>query len=169
MTKRYLYHILFLLALFVLQAAAIKVWAFSIYAVPEIVMIFVIIFALSHSFPETLWFAFGAGFLLEFFSAEFFGAQIWAMVLTGALVYAATRYLTAQEISIPTAIALVAGGTVLFGLWIFLYSALGAVLGIVPVASLSQLYSWRIVWTILINILFFYPVWFLFRFLPKSE
>lgn len=167
MTKKHFYYFLYLFILFLLQAAAIKVWSGSAYIIPQLILLFVVIFALNHSLPETLWFSFGAGGLLELYSGQFFGSQIVSLVVTGLMVYFITRHLTTQELAVPMVISLVVLATGLFGLWIFLYQGLVGFLGIAPVAALKMFYSFQLIWTAILNLLFVYPVQFIFRLLPR--
>jgi rod shape-determining protein MreD len=167
MTKRYLYFFLFSFLLFLVEASAVRVWTAHVDFVPQLTLLFVIVMALKASFPETLWFAFLTGFLQELFSAQFFGAQIFGFVLTAVFVYFATRKLTAQEISVPTAIGFVVAATALFNFWIFVYDALGAVVDTKQFVSLTSLYSWKLIWQALANLLLFYPIRFFFKFWPK--
>lgn len=167
MTKKYIYQLLYLFVLFLLQTAALKVFAQEFFLIPHLVLLFVIIFALNHSFPQALWIGFLGGFLLELFSGQFFGAQIFSLLLIAAAVYFVTRNLTTQEISAPAIIFLVVLGTALFGFWIFSYTALASFLGIVKPAALGDLYSIKIFWSLIVNLLFFYPVRFIFELLPK--
>lgn len=167
MSKKYFYYFLSLLALFVLQIAALKVWTANGNWVPQLILLFVIFFALTHSLPETVWFGFLAGFLEELFSGHFFGAHIVAIILIGLLLYFVTRNLTTQEVAAPTAATLVILATLFFPLWVFSYHSLAAFLGIAEPLSPNTLYSAKVVATIVINLLFFYPIRLLFRILPK--
>lgn len=165
--KKYFVYALYLLVLFLLQTAALQVWSVAVPFVPQLVLLLAIVFALAYSLPETLWFSFFAGFLLELFSAQFFGAQILAIVLTALTVYFITRRLTTQEISFLGASLLVVLSTLLLGLWIFLYDGLISFLGVTEPLSWRSLLSSKIFWTILANLLFFYPVRAIFKLLPK--
>ncbi len=158
MTKKPLLYAVFLLFLFLLYSAGVKVFAETPNLVPQFILLFVISFALKSSLPETLWFSFLAGFLQELFSGEFFGAQIVAFVLAGLLVYFLTRNLTAQELALPTAILLIMIVTLTFGLWVFLYSSLIALLRLAPPVPLGDFYSSKILWTAVLNIVLFFPL-----------
>lgn len=158
MSKRYTLYFIYLLVLFLLQTAATKVFGESLYLIPQLLLMFIIIFTLTHSFRQALWISFVVGFLQELFSTTFFGGQIVTFVLTALLVYFITRNLTSQEITAPTIIFLVALATVLFRLWIFGYNNFIAFFNMAPHLSFRDIYSSQIIWTILVNFLFFYPL-----------
>ena len=126
--------------------------------IPQLTILFVLVFAVTHSTQETVWMSFAVGVLAEFSSGVFFGGQIFIHLFTAILAYFVTRKLTDREINWPTVIMLVAGSTLLLPLWIFLYEHLFALFGMTRAASFSQLYSWHLIWTIIINFIFFYPL-----------
>lgn len=165
--KKLILYFIYPLLLFLLSTSAIKVFSGAYYLVPQLVLLFVIIFATTHSFAETLWMSFALGFLQELFSGVFFGAYIIAFVMTGLLVYFITRNLTAQEVSAETVIFLVVLTTFLFDFWIFGYNNLASLLGISLPLSLRHIYSAKIVWTIVVNFLFFYPLELIFKILIR--
>src|SRR3989344_2977996 len=101
MCKKFVYDVILLFLLFLLQSSAYTVFGENVRLVPQLTMILVIIFALTHSFPEILWFSFIGGFFLAFFSSVFWGAYVVAMVVTGLLSYVVTRRLAQPELSIP--------------------------------------------------------------------
>ena len=166
--KKYILYFLYFFLLFLLQVSSTKVFSDYLFIIPQFVLLFVIIFALSNSFIETLWFSFIAGFLSELFSGLFFGSQISAFLVIGLGVYLATRNLAPREITVPTVIVLVVTGTLLYELWLFVFGYLASVSGLSSALSFKYFFSTKLVWTVLLNLLFFYPLNFLFKHLPKE-
>lgn len=165
--KRYLRYLIFLLVLFLIEASATRVFGETLYLVPGLLLCFVIIFALTHSFSETLWMSFATGFLHEIFSGNFFGAQIVALVLIGSMVYLVTRKLTPQEITLPVSAFAVGVGTMLLVILVFAYLELSSVFHLTSAVSLRSVFSWRIIWTVVVNLIFFYPIRFILIFLER--
>lgn len=169
MTKKYLYYFLYPIVLFLLQTAALKVFPESAHLVPQLLLLFVVIFALSESLTQVVWMSFAVGFSQELFSGLFFGSFIAASVITGAMIYFITRNLTAQEVPPTSAGFLIALGSVVFPGLVFLFNYLGVTLNLARVFAFTDFYSARIFWTILLNIGFFFPLNFIFKFLNRAS
>ena len=167
MKKIYTYNVIFLIIFFLIFSAGLKVFSGRPYLLPELALIAVIFFALRRSFTEVLWFSFFAGFLLEIFSGHFFGSRIFAAVLSGILVYFVTRKLTDREFSLPVMIFLVIMATLLSHSLTYFYHAFFAVFGITQGIPFGVLLNKRIIGTVTMNLAFFYPAFFLYKFLPK--
>ena len=165
--KKALYYFLFIFILFLLQVSGVKVFSHAVYAIPQLMLLFVIIFALSNSFTSTLWVSFGAGFLLEWFSGAYFGSQIFAMVASALLAYFLTRNITARDISIPTAVFLVLLTTLLYGFWIYIYNLTADGLNLAQSIPFRSVFSWNLLWTCIVNLIFFWPISFFYRLLPE--
>ena len=163
MNKKFAYDVILLFLLFLLQSSAYAVFGENIHLVPQLIMILVIIFALSHSLPEILWFSFISGFFLEFF----WGAYVVAMIVTGLLSYLVTRRLAQQELSLPLTGFLIVLGTFLFGFWVYFYDSLMVLLDLSSGFSFREWFSFKIAWTIFVNLIFFYPTLLIYRLLPK--
>lgn len=157
--KKIIYYFLFIFILFLLQVSGVKVFSEARFLIPQLLLLFVIIFALSHSFTQTLWVSFGAGFLLEWFSGAYFGSQIFALTASGLVAYFLTRNVTTREISIPTALFLVLLTTVFFGFWIFAFNLAADGL------HLASIFQWNVFLTCLVNLIFFWPVNFFYKLL----
>lgn len=168
MKRHYFYNLLWLVILFIVQAAALKVFAGKYHFVPQLTLVFVVLFAIRHSYLETLWFSFAAGFLNEIFSGRAFGGDILAMVGAGLLIYFFTRKLTAREIVLPTVFFLVILATAVFHVLAAGYSMLLGLAAIGVGVKLSSLYV-GFFSTLFMNLLFFYPIALLERFLPKQD
>lgn len=158
MTKKSLYSFLYLFVLFLVYAACLKVFTGHPYFIPQLVLLSVIVFATREEFVTTLWYSFAAGFLLELFSGLFFGANLIPVVAVAMAAFFITRNLTAQQVSMPSAVSLVILGTALFPLLAFLYLLAAAGLNLTESASFADLFSWTLVWTAVMNMIFFYPV-----------
>ena len=152
--------------LFLLHSASVKVFASASF-VPQFLLLFVIVFAATHSLPETLWFSFGAGFLWETFSAEFFGAQIFALIFCGLGAYLVTRNITAQELAAPTAAFLVVGATVLRPLLVAGYHAVASSLDLTSPIPFGTFLNPGVIYAALANLLVFYLLRFLIRLFPQ--
>lgn len=167
MKKIYIYNVVFLIIFFLIFSAGLKVFSGRPYLVPELVLFAVIIFALRRSFTEVLWFSFFAGFLLEIFSGHFFGSRIFATALSGLVIYFITRKLTDREFSMPAMIFLVVIATLLSHSLTYFYHVFFAVFGLTQGIPFSALLNTRIIGTLAMNLAFFYPAFFLHKFLPK--
>ncbi len=167
MNKKFTYDVILLFLLFLLQSSAYTVFGEITHFVPQLTMILVIIFALTHSLPEILWFSFISGFFLEFFSSLFWGAYVVAMIITGLLSYLATRRLAQQELSAPLTAFLIILGTLFFGFWVFSYDFLMVALDLSSGFGFGEWFSLKIFWTMFVNLIFFYPILLIYRLLPK--
>lgn len=168
MRKVYLYNFAFLFVLFLIFSAGLTAFSGSAYLMPELVLLAVVIYALRRSFAEVLWYSFVAGLLLEFFSAQYFGARIFAVTITALVVYYVTRKLTDREVTMLAAVFLVALATILSHVLVYLFHAFFALFGAAYGIPLAGLFSTRAIWTLIINLLFFYPMFFIHKFLPKE-
>jgi len=160
--KRYFYFFLFALALFLLESAFQRVFSGS-YFIPQLLILFITVFAISRDFRETIWMSFIAGFLGELYSGLYFGAFISQMLLACFLAYFLTRNVTSQDISISTALILVAALTVSLPLWAFIFNLLVSGLGLGNHPPFGEFYSWNLLWRGLVNLLFFFPINRLFK------
>ncbi|MBI4050201.1 MAG: rod shape-determining protein MreD [Candidatus Doudnabacteria bacterium] len=158
MNKQNLYQLLYLFFLFLIYVAGLKVFTGHPYLVPQLVFLSVIIFAVRETFIATLWYAFAAGFLLEFFSGFFFGANLLAMVIIALAAFLITRNVTSRRVVLPAAATLAALGTAIFPLVAYLYLLLMAGLNLTESVAFADLFSVNIIWAALLNVLFFYPV-----------
>ena len=155
MNNKYLIYAGLLFLFFLVHSSAVKVFQGSSF-VPELLLLAVIIFAAMNSLPETLWFSFGAGFLLEIFSAEFFGAHIFALLICGITAYLATRNLTAQELAVPTAVFLVIGATLLRPALVWVYQAGVSSLDLATAIPVGVFLNGELFYTVLVNLAIFY-------------
>ena len=167
--KKYLYHILFLLVLFLIQNSLATVFSPEARLVPEFLLLAVTVFSLTHSLQESLWYGFAAGFLMEIFSGLFFGADTFGLVLVALAVYLVTRNLTAQDISAVAAVFLVIAATGFFAVATFLFQRLFVFFGLTAAVNPGQFFPLTLVWTAVVNATFFYPVKFFAKFLPRDE
>lgn len=167
MNKKILAYLGYLVLLFWVEVALWQVFSASSAFLPHLVLLFVIIFALTHSFVETLWVSFFAGFLKELFSGSFFGGQICAMVLAGLVVYFVTRNLTAQEIRLPTMVFLVIFASLIYYVMIYLFNFGTAVLGLSRAMDFGGYFHPKFLWAFLLNIFLFLPLRWVSTFLPK--
>lgn len=167
MPKSKAYRFLGLLALFLVQSSMLLVAGGRSFLVPQLVLLFIIIFALSHSFDATLWQSFVAGLLLELFSGWFFGSYIFGLITCGLVIYLITRNLTPQEISIPLTVALVALATVLLPAAAYLYNVFFSLIGLADLPRFLSFFSFSLLWTAGVNFLFFYPLMFAGRFFGR--
>lgn len=172
--KSNLYRWVGLLLLFLLQSSLMVAFSDKAQFLPNFLLLFVVIFTLAHSLPESVWQAFAAGALLELFSGWFFGAYIFALLACTLLIYLTTRKLTAQENSPGLGLLLVFGATLVMALALYFYNGLFSAIGLGPPVSLPQFASWRLVWAIVINLAAFYPLMLLSRllgrlFLPEDK
>lgn len=158
MAKKNFYYFLCLLALFLIAAAAFKVFSARPYLVPQLVLLFVVSLAMREDFVRTLWFSFLAGFLLELFSVSFFGANIIGLIGAALAALIITRNLTSGRTNLLTVSFLVVLGTALFPLLAYLYLRGGAWLNLAGPVSFGDLVSARLAVTALSNVIFFYPV-----------
>ena len=165
--KKYLLILAYALLLFLFQTAAAKVWPESPYLIPHLSLLLVIAVALTSSLTQSLGLAFFLGFLQELFSGQFFGAQIVALTLTAVMIYFLTRNFTAQDLALPTAVFLVILSSLLEGFWIFLYDQIVSIAGMGSSVPLSVFYSSKIIWVVLVNLLFFQPVSSVFKLFPQ--
>ncbi len=167
MSKIRIYEICFLIVLFLLEISAIKVFSTVPYLIPRLTLLLVMVFALANSFTATIWFSFASGFLMEIFSGAFFGAFIFAYALVGAMVYLLTRKFTAQDLGFYTAVFLVVLQTLFFGIWVYLFSRLAGFMNNGEYVAFRELFDLKLIWVLLVNILFFYPIRAIFKLLPK--
>lgn len=168
MNKQKFNYLILLFLLFLIEVACRKVFSGHLYLIPQFTLLFVMIFATREPFVETLWFAFLAGFFLEWFSGLFFSADIVGLALTGVAAYLLTRKLTSQQTNLFTAIFLVILGTLFFPLFVYLYLIFASSLGLTAAPAFTDLLSTRLIWTALSNSLFFYPIRFIFYARPFS-
>ena len=166
MTKKYGIYAALLIVLFLLHTAAVKVFQGASF-VPDLLLLFIVLFATTRSLPESLWFAFGGGFLWELFSAEFFGAQIFALLVCSIAAYLVTRNLTAQQLGVPTAVFLVIGTTILRLLAVFVYQLVAASLDLASVIPAGVFLNAGLVSLLIANLLAFYLLHLIFRHLPQ--
>ena len=167
--KKNIIYFFFLFLLFLVQVAALKVFSQSVYLVPQFLLLFVIALSLNNSLPESVWFAFIAGFFAELFSGLFFGTHILGLVAVSLAVYTVTRNLTSQQATISTTVFLVILGTLLMPFIAYLFNLLAAFLYSSPVISIRNFYYWTIFWTLISNIVFAYPIAKLFKFFSRFE
>lgn len=160
MAKKYLVSFIYLLVLFLVQVAATEVFSENLHLIPQLILLFVVVFALSHTLVETLWVSFLAGFLLEFFSGVIFGAQIFTLVGVGLGVYFLTSRLTVRDITVPTALLLVGLTSLVFSFGVFVFHF---------ATAMANFYTAKLIWTVILNLLFFYPVRLGFKFLRLSS
>lgn len=169
MTRRHLYYLLYIFFLFLLESAGRKVLVQDFYFVPALLLLVSIAAAIRKSLPEALWLSFFAGFLLEIFSGLGFGSYIFALSLTSALIFFMTRKVAAQDVSAFSSAVLVVLGTALFVFGIFAYNGFFSLLGLGKVPVLQSLLGSKMLWTLALNVIAFYPVKFVFDILPKRE
>lgn len=169
MKSQYFYLLIFLIIVFLTNAAGVQVFSSKVFLFPELLLLATLIFALNFSFGETLWFAFGVGFFAELFSGSFFGGEIVAFVCTGLLVYFITRNLTSQHTSFLTAVFVVALASVSFALGLYAYNSLIAIFNLTQYIPFGNFISTRIFWTILVNLIVFYPMTFIFKVLQNER
>lgn len=167
MSKKYLYYISFLLLLFLIQTAAVEVFSKSRYLVPQLLLLYLIVFASAHTLVETVWMGMLAGFLAEFFSGLFFGSVLLGLAVTAAAVYFVTRNLTAQEISGWPAVLLVILASLFFNFSLYLVHNAAGLLHIAASLPLRYFLSGATTLTVISNLIFFYPVRAVFRILEK--
>lgn len=165
MAKKYFVSFIYLLVLFLVQVAATEVFSENLHLIPQLTLLFVVVFALTHTLVETLWLSFVSGFLLEFFSGAFSGSQIFAVVAVGLVVYFLTRRLTVRDITFPTALMLVGFTTLWFTFGMFLFHSAAVIVNFTPdFLPLRNFYTAKLIWTVILNLLFFYPVRLGFKF-----
>jgi len=167
--KYYVFHLAFLLVLFLLQASGLRVLPDLRFLVPQFVLLFVVLIALRKSVPQVVWFSFIGGFLLELISGLFFGGLIVSLMLTGLLIYFVSRNLAQLATSIWMAALYTGLATLLTPFWVFIYQILIALFDISPAVPLRNLYSINIIWTIVLNLVFFYLLRRAMRYLPHEE
>lgn len=165
--KKAVYYFLCVFILFLLQVSGVKVFSETRYLVPQLLLLFVIIFAVANSFTQTLWVSFGAGFFLEWFSGAFFGSQIFALTAAGLVAYFLTRKVTAREVSLLTVLFLVVLETLVFGFWVYLFNVAAAGLNLAPGLAFRSVFQWNVLLTCFVNLLFFWPVNFFYKLLPE--
>lgn len=165
--KNYLYQAILILVLFLLQVAAIGVFPGASVWFPQLVLLYVIAYALNHAFVQTLWLSFGAGLLSELFSTVSFGSSTAAFFITGILIYVVTRRLTSRDVSLKTLIFLIVPATLLFPIWVYAYSGVLALFQISEGIGFADFYTITILWTAFSNLIFFFPVNFLISLLDR--
>lgn len=156
--KRYLSHIIYLIILFVLFEAAANSFSASIAAIPNLLLIFILITALNFNFKETLWFSFAAGMLLELYSGLYFGALLLPVLVIALAAYVITRSLTTQDPGAFTVVLIVGIATLIFPLLSYLYQSLAAGFGNAEFFPLADYYSWGLLWAALGGVILYYPI-----------
>ena len=165
--RKYWYQLVILIVLFLIEIAALGVFSRADVWFPQLLLLAVIIFALKHSLSEIVWFSFVTGFLGELFSGFFFGTWILAFLATGIIIYFITRKLTSRDISFVTVVFIVTVSTLFFPLWAFFYSGLLSLVQISDPITFGDFYRVSILWTVLSNLVVFYPLNHAFKFFAK--
>jgi len=165
--KNNIFQAVFILVLLLVQTAALAVLPEASIWFPQLILLYVIAFALNHTFVETAWLSFGMGLLSEVFSTSYLGSSALAFFLTGILIYFVTRKLTSQDVSLATLIFLAVPATLLFPLWAFLFSGFLSLLGISARAAFGDFYSTGVLWLAFSNLVFLYPLNFLVTIINK--
>ncbi len=160
--KRFLYLILFLVFLFWLETAFQKVFHGSFF-VPQFLVLFITVFAVSRDLKETLYWCFIAGFFGELFSSLYFGSFIFMCMIAACVAYFVTRNIAAQDVSISTVLVIVSAQAVLLPLGAWLFNAAVGGLGLVINPHFSEFFSWKLALRVLVNAVFFFPINKIFR------
>ena len=160
--KRFLYLLFFLVLLFWLEAAFQKVFGASFF-IPQFVILFVTVFAISRDLKETLYWCFAAGFLGELFSGLYFGPFLFMCLIAALAAYFVTRKVTAQDISISTVLVIVLLQAVLLPLGAWFFNAAVGGLGLAVYPPFLEFFSWKLILQVLVNVIFFFPINKLFR------
>jgi len=155
--KRFLYLFFFLLILFWLEAAFRKVFATS-YFVPQFVILFITVFAVSRDMKETLYWCFIAGFLGELFSGLYFGTFIFMCIIAAAITHFVTRKAAYQDISFSTVMVIVALQVLLLPFFAWLFNLAVGGLGLTVHPPLAEFFSWKLVWRMVMNMFLFFPI-----------
>ena len=167
--KKYFYYFLDITILFLAEIALVKTFTSQFYLLPQLTLLFIIVYALSHTLSETIWISFAVGFIHEIVSAQFFGAYIWTFLLSGIFIYLVTSKWTDRKISLPAAVGLVASTTLLFSWWAYVYNLLIALVGLSGNLPVGNFFFWKLIWTTVANLLLFYPVKFIQRLIPDEK
>lgn len=167
--KRHIYQFILLLLFFLIQTAAARVWSDDSYFIPQLVLLFTIIFSLTRPLRESLWYAFAAGFFLELFSGLYFGAHIFSLVLSALVVYVVTRNFTVRDLGVGTAVLLAACGAVFLPLALYGYQGLMAFFGFASGPAARDFFSFALFFTAVLNVLLIYPLRLIFKLLPQDE
>lgn len=169
MAKKHLYQVLFLIFLWLLEIALSRVFAEEKFIIPQLVLLYVIVLALTRSQVESIWYAFAAGFLQEVFSGLFFGAHVFSLIIIAVLVYFVTRHWTVQDISFVASVLTVFTSTILLIILTFFYHQFFVFLNFAEKAALGSFFGLGIVLTIFLNLIFFYLFRALFTFFIKRN
>lgn len=169
MNKRTAIYFLLLIFMFLLQIAALQVFSSAPRAVPQLLLLSVIVLSLTHSLSEAVWYAFFAGWLGEVFSGLFFGTYIFGFVVVGIAVYLITRHLTSQEATILTTVILVISGTLLLPFLAYWFNWFASSLYSILPFPIRNFYPPAIIWTAISNLIFSYPIAKIFNFFSRLK
>lgn len=160
--KRNLYYFLFILILFFLQSALVKVFPGSFW-IPHLLLLFAIAAAITEESGRATTLAFIAGFFGELFSTMAFGSIISSMLAATLAAHFFTRKLTSQEIPARTGTLIVLAETLIVIAWIYLYNLAANGLGFGESIRLSEIFRFAILWQFIVNVIFFFPINRLYR------
>lgn len=169
MTQNHFYYLSYIFFLFLVETAARKVLEQNSFFVPMLVLLVCLAAALKFSVQRTIWFCFFAGFLLEIFSGRFFGSYIFALEFTALSILLITRKVITRDAAGLNIVFLAILGTLFFVLGIFIYESLFALLGFGTGPSWKSFFRSKLLWTIAVNLIAFFPVKFFFNILSKRS
>ena len=169
MTQNYFPHLAFLFFLFLIETAGRKVLEQNSFFVPMLLLLACLAAAQKFSIPKTLWTTFFAGFLLEIFSGQFFGSYIFGLEFAVLPIWLLTRRITRRDDSALGGAIFAAVGTVFFVFGIYAYCGLFGLLGFGEGGDFKSFFSSKLLWTIAVNVIAFYPVKFFLGILSKQS
>lgn len=155
--KRFIYPFFLLAGLFFLETALNRVFGSDAvrYFVPQLVFLFVIVVAVWRDLREALGWSFVAGFMGEWFSALYFGTVIFLCLIAVMITYVITRKVASQDVSFSTATAIVGLAAVLLPVGAWGFNVFVSGFGLVTSLPFSDYFSWRLVFRLGANFLFF--------------
>ena len=160
--KRFFYHFLFLLTLFWLEAALQKAFGPS-YLIPQLLVLFITVFAVSRELKESLYWCFIVGLLGELFSGLYFGTFIFLCIVACLNAYFVTRKITSQEVSFSTVAVILALQAVTLPLAAYFFTLAVGGLSFTPILGFKIFFNVSIFTRFFANYLLFFPINKLFK------
>lgn len=146
-----------LLALFWLEVGFKKAFPTSFF-VPQFVLVFAVIYAASAELNDVLRIGMIAGFLGELFSGQYFGAGLFAFLVSCLIAYFVSRSVVAQALSMSGSIMILLVIGAIFPLLVYTFGFIASGVNGAVTPSLRDYYSWQLIWRIVANLLIFLPL-----------
>lgn len=136
--------------------------------VPDLALLFAVMFVLFGGFAETLVFAFVAGLLLDFSSGLTDGVILSGFVLALLAVYTMFTMVLTREFDFKILFFAVIAAMILFPIFVFLFSLFLSFLHLSSRVSFGVAFGWSFWKKLIFDLLLVYPVFWVFNLFDRK-